>query len=142
MYKRVIIAVLQCTWGLPQTLAGAVLSLVLIKRRHFIYRGCVASEWSRPQSLSLGLFIFVSEQAQGEYHDALCAHEYGHCVQSLILGALYLPLIALPSSVWCMVPYFEKLRRERGIGYYSFPTERWANRIAEKVTGVKPDILQ
>ena len=133
---------LQCTWGLPQTLAGFAVFLVLIKRRHFIYRGCIATEWRRGQSLSLGLFTFISEQAQGRLHDELCAHEYGHCIQSLMLGVLYLPVIALPSSLWCMLPAFERRRQNTGISYYSFYTERWANRLAERVTGIKLNILK
>ena len=140
--KRVIFTVLQCTWGLPQTIAGFVVFLVLAKRRHFIYRGSIASEWGRGQSLSLGLFIFISDRTDGKLRDELCAHEYGHCIQSLMLGVLYLPVIALPSSVWCMHPKSAELRRRSGISYYSFFTERWANRIAESVTGEKLEILK
>lgn len=139
--KRILFTVLQLTWGALQTLAGLILFLVLIKRRHFIYRCCAATEWSRAQSLSLGLFIFISDRAHGDVRDELCAHEYGHCIQSLILGVLYFPVIALPSGLWCMHPRFEKKRRERNITYYSFFTERWANRIAERVTGKKLKIL-
>lgn len=140
--KRIITAVLQCTWGIPQTVAGLAVFLVLAKRRHFIYRGSVATEWERGESLSLGLFIFVSSQASPQAHRELCAHEYGHFVQSLVLGPLYLPVIALPSSLWCMMPVFERRRVRRGRSYYSFYTERWANAIAERVTGEKMTILK
>lgn len=140
--KRVIFTVLQCTWGALQTLAGAVLFLALAKRRHFIYRGSIATDWNRSQSLSLGLFIFISEQAQGKLREELCAHEYGHCIQSLMLGVLYLPVIVLPSSVWCMTPRLEHHRSENGISYYSFFTERWANSLAERVTGTKLELLK
>lgn len=133
---------LQCTWGIAQTLAGLAVFLWLIRRRHFIYRGSIATEWGRGESLSLGLFIFVSEQASDAAKEELCAHEYGHCIQSVILGVLYLPVIALPSAVWCMLPYFIDRRRGKGISYYSFYPERWANRIAERVTGKKFEILK
>ena len=133
---------LQCTWGILQTLAGTAVFLTLIKRKHFIYRAAVATEWERGESLSLGLFIFVSEQSSDAAKAELCAHEYGHSVQSLILGVLYLPVIALPSSLWCMVPYFERRRSRTGRSYYSFFTERWANAIAGKITGEKMNILK
>ena len=139
--KRILFTVLQVTWGGLQTLAGLVVFLALIKRRHFIYRCCAATEWSRAESLSLGLFIFISEKAQGDARDELLAHEYGHCIQSLILGVLYLPVIGLPSSLWCMHPHFRKKRAERGISYYGFFTESWANRIAVRITGRKFEIL-
>lgn len=132
---------LQFTWGALQTAAGAVLTLILIKRRHFIYRGSVACEWGRGESLSLGLFIFISEQAQGRFREELCAHEYGHSVQSMLLGPLYLPFIALPSALWCMLPACKRHRSVKGISYYGFYPERWANGIAEKLTGERFTLL-
>ncbi|MBQ9484260.1 MAG: hypothetical protein IJU82_08725 [Ruminiclostridium sp.] len=142
IFKRVIFTVLQCTWGILQTLAGAAVFLVLIKRKHFIYRAGVATLWQRGESLSLGLFFFVSEQASEDRRNELCAHEYGHSVQSVILGPLFLPVIGLPSSVWCMMPYFGRLRAEKGRSYYSLYTERWANAIAEKLTGKELKLLK
>ena len=133
--------VLQCTWGIVQTLAGAAVFLALKRREHFIYRGAVGTVWRRAESLSLGMFIFISEQASPDARKELCAHEYGHTVQSLVLGVLYLSVIALPSSLWCMLPFFVKRRGRKGISYYSFYTEKWANRIAERLTGIKFEIL-
>ena len=139
--KIIITAVLQFTWGALQTTAGAVLTLILIKRRHFIYRGSVACEWGRGESLSLGMFIFISEQAQDRLREELCAHEYGHSVQSMLLGPLYLPVIVLPSALWCMFPACKRHRSRTGLSYYGFFTERWANMIAEGLTGERFTIL-
>ena len=132
---------LQCTWGVLQTLVGGVMFLVLIRRRHFIYRCCVVTEWKRPQSASVGLFVFLSESLSGQYRDEVLIHEYGHTVQSLMLGVLYPFAVSLPSAVWCMTPYFERFRRDKGISYYSFYTERWANSLGAKVTGTALDLL-
>ena len=133
---------LQCTWGILQTLAGGVMFLVLIRRKHFIYRGCVVTEWKRPQSASVGSFVFLSDSLSGQFRNDVLIHEYGHTIQSMILGPLYLPVISLPSAIWCMVPQFGRMRQEKGISYYSFYTERWANALGEKVTGNKPELLQ
>ncbi len=132
---------LQCTWGILQTFVGGVMFLVLIRRRHFIYRCCVVTEWKRPQSASVGLFVFLSEPLSGQFRDEVLVHEYGHTVQSLILGVLYPLVISLPSAAWCMIPRFERFRRERGISYYSFYPERWANALGGKVTGTRPELL-
>ena len=142
IFKRVIFTVLQCTWGILQTLAGAAVFLVLIKRKHFIYRAGIGTLWSRGESLSLGLFFFVSEQSPEDRQNELCAHEYGHSIQSVILGPMFLPVLGLPSSLWCMMPYFERRRARKGRSYYSLYTERWANAIAEKLTGEKMKILK
>ena len=142
IFKRVIFTVLQCTWGMLQTLAGAAVFLVLIKREHFIYRAGIGTLWGRGESLSLGLFFFVSGQSPEDRQKELCAHEYGHSIQSLVLGPLYLPVIGLPSSLWCMMPYFERRRARTGRSYYSLYTERWANAIAVKLTGEDMKLLK
>ncbi len=110
----------QCTWGLVQTLAGLVVFLSCPGCRHSFHRGTVVTAWRRPDGLSLGLFIFVPE---GE-DPRLLRHEYGHTLQSLLLGPLYLPVIGLPSLIraaW-------RRGRRRGRSYYDFYTERWADR--------------
>lgn len=142
--KRFLFALLQCTWGLPQTLAGLAVFLWCRrqKRPASLYHGAVVTRWGRGESLSLGLFVFVTENPPGpaalprqQKAARLLVHEYGHCVQSLFLGPLYLPVIAAPSGVWCNSRRLQRRRRERNLSYYSFYTERWANALAERVLG-------
>lgn len=52
-------------------------------------------------------------------------HELGHCRQSLYLGWLYLVVVGLPSIVHAAL--------HRKGDYYHFWTERWANRLGEKI---------
>ncbi len=114
----------QCTWGLVQTLAGLVVFLSCPGCRHAFHRGAVVTVWRRWDGLSLGLFVFVPE---GE-DPRLLRHEYGHTLQSLLLGPLYLPVIGLPSLLWAGLPALKRRRRMRGRSYYDFYTERWADR--------------
>ncbi len=131
--RKTAYILLQCTWGLPQTLIGAVIYLFHLRSRQPMYHGAAVSLWKRRYSASIGMFLFLSE------HDAdsrpLLVHEYGHTLQSLLLGPLYLPVIALPSMLWMLLPPCRKLRREKQISYYSFYTERWANCWAERICG-------
>lgn len=62
----------------------------------------------------------------------LLEHEYGHSVQSLILGPAYLPLVGLPSFVWNRLPYFRNRRKKTGKSYYSVPFESSANALGAK----------
>ncbi len=119
-------------WGIFQTLAGFFVFLSQSGRTHFVYRSAVVTVWKYRSSVSLGAFVFVSDNDR-----ILIAHEYGHCVQSLILGPLYLLAVGLPSIVWAGA--FKKLRRKRGISYYCFYTERWADLLAKKVTKTNID---
>ena len=88
--------------------------------------------------MSLGLFVFVSEtlsQKEEGYREQVIVHEYGHTIQSLILGPLYLIIIGIPSSFWAMTPMMINYRKKNHISYFSFFCERWANYLGEKVTG-------
>ncbi len=67
----------------------------------------------------------------------MLVHEYGHTIQSLILGPLYLIVMGIPSTVWGFLPSLQRKRKEKGISYFSFFTERWAKRLGEKVTKEK-----
>ena len=114
----------QCSWGLVQTLLGALVCLACPGCRHSVRLGAVVTWWRGRRGLSLGLFIFLPEGAG----DRLLAHEYGHTLQSLLLGPLYLAVIGLPSLIWAGLPALERRRARRGTSYYAFYTERWADR--------------
>ena len=106
--------------------------LAFVRRPHFLHHGAIVTVWNYRAALSLGPFIFLNGRA-GHVNDRLLVHEYGHTIQSLILGPLYLPLIGLPSLVWFRTPRFTNRRRAQGLSYYSFYTERWANHLGELV---------
>ena len=130
--NRHVVRLMHATWGLPQALAGAAVNLVVGKRaRRQRFRSAVVTEWSLKSGLSLGPFIFVPRGCDHR----LVVHEYGHTVQSLILGPLYLPVIVVPSLVWAGVPALERMRNARAFSYYRFYTEKVANWLGERVTG-------
>lgn len=130
--KKALFVLLQCTWGILQTLIGAVIFLRLAKCPHRVYRGCIETRWQRRGGMSLGLFIFTNQQ-DSPGTDRVRVHEYGHCIQSLVLGPLYL-IVGLISLTWNALPYFRRLRRERGIPYTACFVESWASKWGRWVT--------
>lgn len=113
-------------WGLPQNVIGAVLCLFLrlLGRRVVVFNGRLLTLWRLRNGLSLGNFIFVSQWGS----DFAKWHECGHSVQSDILGVFYLPVIGLPSLIWCiMFPTYKQ--KHPDASYYQFYTEAWANKI-------------
>lgn len=136
--------ILQCTWGLIQTLVGLVVFLFNIRRRHFCYHGAIVTVWSSLSSVSLGLFLFVSgaekqvRRGKDKLNDVpdseTVVHEYGHTIQSLIFGPAYLLVVGLPSLIWANLPYFVKKRR-LGTPYSAFWIEKSANILGERATG-------
>ena len=131
--KKAGYTALQWTWGLPQTAAGAVLYLKHRNDEHFSYRGATATVWNSDRGVSLGKFIFVPAKSS----EFLIDHEYGHTIQSLILGPMYLFLVGAPSMAWNRLPYFANKRKKTGRSYYSALFERTANQLGAKVTGGK-----
>ena len=94
--------------------------------------------------VSLGMFIFINKFREGDWRHDTRIHEYGHTVQSLILGPLWLFVIALPSIIWCNAPVFRKMRKEKGVSYYNAYCEGWSNVCgawATKERFVTPELL-
>jgi hypothetical protein len=127
--RKPIYTALQFTWGLPQTLIGSAVYLMHRKDRHENFGNAKVTYWNRPGGLSLGRFIFIP--AKGE---SLLKHEYGHTIQSLILGPAYLPLVGLPSILWHRLPYFRNKRKITGKDYYSVIFENTANKLGSHYT--------
>ena len=131
--KRILFILLQCTWGILPTLIGAIFFLKLNKYPHKIYRGCIDTRWDMRSGLSLGLFIFTPNDEISD-SEKIRVHEYGHCIQSIVLGPLFL-IIGIISLVWGRHPYFAKLREEKQLPYTSCFVESWASKWGEWAAG-------
>lgn len=115
-------------WELPQNIAGGILSL-------FRKRGSEVSPYREATvvrrrerlpyhwGVSLGRFINVGGSPDDSTLPSMLAHEFGHTLQSRILGPLYLVVVGFPSLVGCRLPLHDH-RRE----WY----ETWANRLSYK----------
>jgi len=131
----------QAIWGFPQTALGCAVRLAHRHRPHFRYHGAIVTSWDNAKGMSLGPFIFLngprSAAGRGDFAKTvdqdLLAHEYGHCIQSLILGPLYLPLVGIPSVLWSNLPRFERYRQNKRVSYYDFLPERSATRLGTRM---------
>jgi hypothetical protein len=130
-------------WCQPQTLIGALWFLVIrgVWRDATTERyrsGTLLTRSGRtPFGVSLGPFIFAyrysAEQeavrpgAQRRFDD----HEWGHFVQSIYLGPLYLPLVGLPSIIR-LIAGRRRWRRDPAAYYRGYP-EAWADTLGRVV---------
>lgn len=127
--KKFFFWLIQWTWGFPQTLIGCIHRLCTLNSVvDYHSLKCTTVYFAKSKrisgAVSIGPFITCYN-----YLDAMvCAHEYGHSIQSLILGPLWLFIIGIPSLVWAGC--FGKYRQKHNISYYSFYTEKWANKLA------------
>ncbi len=131
--KKILFVFLQCTWGIVPTMIGAIFFWKLRKYPHRIYRGCIETQWNTRSGLSLGLFIFTPNDGIPDA-EKIRVHEYGHCIQSIVLGPLFV-VVGLISLLWGRLPYFEKRRKEKNLPYTSCFVEAWASKWGEMATG-------
>lgn len=110
-------------WQLPQNLLGLLLRLHY-KGTKSKYKGVtfiVSPDMGG--GLSLGSTVFVHYPYEMAWKTWW--HEYGHTRQSLYLGPLYLLVIGIPSLIWA-----DNWRRWSN-DYYSFYTEKWADKLGD-----------
>lgn len=109
-------------WCQPQTLVGWIM-------HWFFPRGVpdgwtTTIHWRKQAGLSLGPWIFVHPGATIK----TLQHEYGHSIQSFILGPFYLFVVGLPSLVWAS-RIGRNWRLKTDVDYYYFWTEHWADKL-------------
>jgi len=121
--KTFLFRLWQWTWGFPQTLLGFVIYLFHRDAPHRTYHSCIVTRWKQRGS-----------ERSYDGDPQVQVHEFGHAVQSAILGPLFLPVMGIPSFLWCNLKPCRKLRREKGVSYYSLYTESTANYLGSLVT--------
>ena len=107
-------------WQLPQEIIGFILSRGCQRCMKY---GITYYRWKHGSSISLADFRILGSES-------VLLHEYGHSIQSMYLGPLYLLVIGLPSLVWCGLKSYTSLFRS--MDYLSFYTERWAEHLGRK----------
>ena len=101
---------LSWTWGLPMTLCGAVIFLILR------LRGCRARRFGLCFYMEIGEFwgglelgmFFVKDRGSPRH---VCLHEAGHAVQNIRFGPLMPFLVSIPSAVRY---WYREIARRRG----------------------------
>lgn len=122
-------------WELPQNLVGLVVYAVLKIRKKIIHTEKEAHRVfieTPGIGVSLGWLIFWTPAGNRFTHltNDCRMHEYGHALQSLMLGPLYLMVVGLTSvsrvlySNW----YYNKHGRSWEHYFSGFP-ENWADRL-------------
>ena len=98
-----------------------------------LYHMSIVTDWDYKKGcMGLGMFIFINNFRK-EGNEFILMHEYGHTVQSMILGPLFIPLIGIPSLIWASSNKLKNYRNRHHISYYDLYTEKWANILGNKV---------
>lgn len=122
-------------WELPQNIVGLA-TYFSLKRKGKILKTEFGQERlfieTPHRGVSLGLFIFWTKRSNRFKNLAndCKMHEFGHSIQSRILGPLYLVIVGLPSamrhfySIW----HIRKTGTNWNAYYAGFP-EKWADKL-------------
>ena len=149
--KKFLFYLVQFTWGLPQNLVGLIGYLVLYKNRkcrreRFQNAFITLIDSEKPfGGISLGVFIFANGKKDDAWLHDTRIHEYGHTIQSLVLGPLYFLVIGFPSILWCNLPPVCRYRKEHNVSYYTIYCEGWANLWGSRFSGqefITDELLQ
>ena len=148
IFRAVLFYIWQFTYGIVQNLIGLVMFAIYKSKgaESERYHNAVITYIDKKNfgGVSLGMFIFINKNKEGAYRHDTRIHEYGHTVQTLILGPLWLFVIALPSIIWCNIPYFVKMRKIKNVSYYWLYCEGWANECglwATKERFMTPELI-
>lgn len=126
---------IQFTWGLPQNILGLLIYHKHRKnKKELFYNSLITYHSESWGGISLGIFIIINGQRSQEWIMQTKVHEFGHSIQSLLLGPLYLFVIGLPSMIWCNSKYWQNYRKEKNVSYFDFYPEKWANHLGSLVT--------
>lgn len=111
-------------WQLPQILLGYTVVAVTRARFHALYKDAKIFIPKKAQfGVSLGPIIILS----GAFLSArVIKHEYGHSLQSKMLGPLYLLVVGLPSITFNILTRVGLLKPSM---YYKRYPENWADRL-------------
>lgn len=108
-------------WQLPQNILG-LLFLLFIRgeKQHYLYRVRFYTAPKFKGGISLGQYIIM-----GHENENTVRHEYGHSLQSKMLGPLYLLVVGLPSVIhaWLCDCHTHS--------YYDFFCELWADKLGK-----------
>ena len=129
-----ILSALFLIWELPQNILGAIVFYIYATFSDVIVvdEGTSVSVYTSIKGgLSLGAFNFLQKgyyRNPSKYVTKTILHTEGHRKQSRILGPLYLLVIGVPSLIWGVLRTCFKYFRKKD--YYSFYTEKWADKLA------------
>lgn len=112
-------------WQLPQNLLGLLFLLFLRGEKRHELKGIKFYYQKRfPGGITLGEYIML-----GSRNETTVRHEYGHVLQSRMLGPLYLFIIGLLSLLHAWLNGAIGCCKGHPEGYYHFYTEKWADKL-------------
>lgn len=133
---KFILAIFMFFWELPQLILGLLLFVILAPFSQYLfkYKGVYVYKfrWFNFGSLQLGSFMFLaSHSLSGEatFFADLVSHEYGHKIQSKLIGPWLMIAVILPSFIHACI--YSLFRLHKYYNYYSVLWESTASDLGQ-----------
>lgn len=132
----IILVILRVIWELPQNILGSFVWVFAQKKIRSTDVLHTRLFFNTPSfGVSLGSFVFYTD-TENRYVKIKAnnrQHEFGHTIQSMIFGPLYLALIGLPSiaRVLYSLLYYKKHKKVWQHYYDGYP-EDWADFLGSR----------
>lgn len=134
---KLILRLLLYIWELPQNVLGLIFLMYFKSKKNNLTfeRKGTRLFVKAPIAISLGSYIFWNLDLENKIfilNNVNKQHEYGHSIQSIILGPLYLAIIGITSSLRAaFARYYFTKHKCRWMNYYKGFPENWADKLAK-----------
>ena len=126
-FMKTLKNILLWIWQFPQHIVGLLILLFIKGESKHKFDGITYYYYDPfPGGISLGNYMIL-----GDKWSQSIKHEYGHTLQSRMLGPLYLPTVGLCSITWAGL--YGSVIKETHNGYYKLLTEKWADKLGKVV---------
>lgn len=130
---------LQLTWGIIMNIVGLVVTLFCliflkgkIHRNGFGFITEVKDNWG---GVSLGAFALCGSYSQPDsscydsewYYRTRC-HEFGHSIQNMFLGPLFIFIVAIPSAIRYWLDLYDKLKGDYMDAWFERTASSWGTK--------------
>lgn len=131
--KKALYWLVSYTWGLPMTLIGTIVAIVLLCMKYkpkIFHHNIYFNVGENRGGLELGAF-FIIDNTDSFY---LKRHEAGHGIQNLILGVFMPFIITIPSAIryWYRKYISYRYPEKQLKPYYDIRFEKWANDLGSR----------
>ncbi len=123
-------------WQFPQYIIGFIFGLFIKVNKKIIYKRSIVYLININISVSFGKQIYIWYHMEKNEIDKLIKHEYGHSIQSIILGPLYIVFSFIPSmlrhSIFFIKYVTAKNKNDKTLvwkKYYMGYPENWADKL-------------
>ena len=128
--------IIRFVWEVPQNILGIIIYFLNKKKINSVQKLDGRFYFQNNNfGISLGSFIFWMPNLQDKYSEipVVLKHEFGHSIQSLYFGPLYLIVIGIPSIARVIyAKIFYRIKKSNWRNYYEGFPEKWADVLGEK----------